>query len=202
MADDHYYHVIAIRPGDRRKSVTNRSEDEVLTQFVIPFVSSGTIKTRWGEKTQSYQILELRVYRTKRAFDRRTGRTLEEAGGATLVEAAHATTRSSSTRHTTGSNSIHSKRAFNKAAPTPWPRHHPPASAPAGSGSRRLEFIPEHLADPSVSVPSEATREVYPHGAGAGDGFSASARAARGRRASLQVELGCLSDRRWPVPRG
>jgi hypothetical protein len=78
MAVDGFYHVIAIRPGDRRKSITNRSEEDVLTDFVIPFVSGGTIKAKWGESTQTYQVLELRIYRTKQAFDRKAGQSLED----------------------------------------------------------------------------------------------------------------------------
>lgn len=78
MATDAYYHVVAVRPGDRRKSVTNRSEDEVLAEFVIPFVSSGTIKASWGDSVHSYQALELRVYRTRTAFDRKVGKSLDQ----------------------------------------------------------------------------------------------------------------------------
>ena len=47
MPANKYYHVVAIRSGDRRKSVVNRTDDEVLAQFVMPFGSSGTIKAKW-----------------------------------------------------------------------------------------------------------------------------------------------------------
>lgn len=77
-ANSMYYHAIAILPGDRRKSIPNKTEDQVLTEYVLPFVSSGTIKERWGAKTQSYQVLELRVYKTKEAWVKKSGIKLDD----------------------------------------------------------------------------------------------------------------------------
>jgi hypothetical protein len=73
-----YYHAVATLPGDRRKSIVNKSEQQMLYDVVLPFVSSGIIKAKWGAKTQSYQVLDLRVYRTPRSWDKRSGTTLEE----------------------------------------------------------------------------------------------------------------------------
>ena len=39
-----YYHAIAILSGDRRKSIVNKSEDRMLTDIVIPFVTSRVIE--------------------------------------------------------------------------------------------------------------------------------------------------------------
>lgn len=73
-----YYHAIAILPGDRRKSIPNKTEEQMLTDFVLPFVNSGTIKARWGAKTQSYQVLELRIYKTKSAWVKKSGDKLDD----------------------------------------------------------------------------------------------------------------------------
>ena len=72
-----YFHAIAILPGDRRKSIVNKTDDEMLAQVVVPFVSTGAVRAKWGAKTQSYQVLELRVYQTDKPWDKRTGIGLE-----------------------------------------------------------------------------------------------------------------------------
>ena len=73
-----YYHVIATLPGDRRKSIPNKTEDQVLTDYVVPYVSTSTIKARWGEKTKAYQVVHMRIYKTDVAWDKRTGQPLED----------------------------------------------------------------------------------------------------------------------------
>jgi hypothetical protein len=73
-----YFHVIATLPGDRRKTIPNKSEEQVLTDYVVPYVSTGTIKARWGDKTKSYQVVHMRVYRTDATWDKKTGQPLEE----------------------------------------------------------------------------------------------------------------------------
>jgi hypothetical protein len=72
-----YYHAIAVLPGARQKSIVNKTEEHILTDIVLPFVSSGFIEAKWGKKTQSYQVLELRIYKTKDSWDRKAGSTLE-----------------------------------------------------------------------------------------------------------------------------
>jgi nucleoside 2-deoxyribosyltransferase len=44
-----------------------------MSTIVIPFVATGVIAAKWGRKTQSYQVLELRIYETKAPWDKRTG---------------------------------------------------------------------------------------------------------------------------------
>lgn len=66
-----YYHAIAVLPGDRRKSIVNKTEAQMLTDVVLPYVSSGVIEARWGAKAQSYQVIDLRIYKTEKAWDRR-----------------------------------------------------------------------------------------------------------------------------------
>lgn len=69
-----YYHAIAILSGDRRKTIENRSDEQMLSQVVLPFVANnGIITAKWGKSTQSYQVLELRIYRTEKTWYRPTG---------------------------------------------------------------------------------------------------------------------------------
>jgi hypothetical protein len=71
------YHAIAVLPGDRRKSIVNKSESQMLTDVIISYVSNGVIQARWGEKTQSYQVIDLRIYKTDKSWDKRDGIALE-----------------------------------------------------------------------------------------------------------------------------
>jgi hypothetical protein len=68
-----YFHVLAALPGGGRKMVVNKTEAEIMTGFIVPFVETSTITTKWGKKTQRRQALELRVYKTNTAFDRKQG---------------------------------------------------------------------------------------------------------------------------------
>jgi hypothetical protein len=67
------FHAIAVLSGNRQKTIPNRSEQQVLSEVILPFVSSGVITAKWGKKTQSYQVLELRIYETKSPWDKRIG---------------------------------------------------------------------------------------------------------------------------------
>jgi hypothetical protein len=67
------FHAIAILSGDRQKTLPNRSEGELMSEVVLPFVANGVITAKWGQKLQSYQVLELPVYETKTAWDKRKG---------------------------------------------------------------------------------------------------------------------------------
>lgn len=66
------FHAIAVLSGNRQKTIPNRSEEQLLSEVVLPFVSRGVITAKWGKKTQSYQVLELRVYETEARWDKRT----------------------------------------------------------------------------------------------------------------------------------
>ena len=72
------YHAIAILPGGRRKSIVNKAEDQMLTDYVIPFARTGVIKARWGSKMQSYQVLELRIYGTRKPWHKASGTPLDK----------------------------------------------------------------------------------------------------------------------------
>jgi hypothetical protein len=58
--------------------VSNKTEAEVMTGFIVPFLETKTITTKWGKKTQRRQALELRVYKTGKAFDRKEGVQFEQ----------------------------------------------------------------------------------------------------------------------------
>ncbi len=58
--------------------VSNKTEAEVMTGFIVPFLETKTITTKWGKKSQRRQALELRVYKTGKAFDRKEGVQFEQ----------------------------------------------------------------------------------------------------------------------------
>ncbi len=68
-----YLHVYAVLAGGAGKLVENKSEAEVLSGFVVPFMRDGTITTTWGSKRQTRQALELRVYQTEQPYSKKTG---------------------------------------------------------------------------------------------------------------------------------
>jgi nucleoside 2-deoxyribosyltransferase len=75
------FHAIAILSGDRQKTIPNRTETELLSEIVIPFVASGVITAKWGDRIQSYQVLELRIFESKEPWDKRKGPLNEQIKG-------------------------------------------------------------------------------------------------------------------------
>jgi hypothetical protein len=73
-----YFHVVAVLPGGQRKTVNNKAEAEVMTGFIVPFLETSTMTTKWGSKTKRRQVLELRVYRTQTRFDKKKGVPFDE----------------------------------------------------------------------------------------------------------------------------
>lgn len=71
------FHLIATLPGGRKKSLYNKSEEQIL-QVVIQFVANGTISANWGSKAQTFQALELRVFETSDVWHKPSGGTLED----------------------------------------------------------------------------------------------------------------------------
>ncbi len=71
------YHAIAVLSGDRKKSLVNKTESQVMTDIVIPYVSNGIITAKWGDTIQSYQALELRIYRTEEPWNKGSGIPLD-----------------------------------------------------------------------------------------------------------------------------
>jgi len=69
------FQAIAILSGNRQKTIPNRSEEQLLSEVVLPFVANGIITAKWGKKKHSYRVLELRVFETT------TARLSSVAGG-------------------------------------------------------------------------------------------------------------------------
>jgi hypothetical protein len=73
-----YYQVQAIMSGNRTKTIINKNESSVLTDIVLPFISSGTLQLDWGKKKHSYQVLEVRIFKTKKIWDKKSGISLDK----------------------------------------------------------------------------------------------------------------------------
>jgi hypothetical protein len=67
------YHAIASLSGGRQKTIPNKTEEQILSQVVLPFVANGVVTAKWGAKTQSYQVLELRIFQTADPWDKKAG---------------------------------------------------------------------------------------------------------------------------------
>jgi hypothetical protein len=66
------YQIQAQLPAGQAKTLSNRSHEEAL-EIVTEFVQDGTITSRWGNKTQTRQAYELRIYETQDRWNRRSG---------------------------------------------------------------------------------------------------------------------------------
>lgn len=73
-----YYQIQAIMSGSRTKTIINKNENSVLTNYVLPYISTGAISLSWGKKKHSYQIRELRIYKTKKIWDKKSGVSFEK----------------------------------------------------------------------------------------------------------------------------
>ena len=73
-----FFHVLALRSRNKTKLVYNRTEAQVLTEFVIPYLQTGTIQTTWGKKTQTVPVADLEVYRTEQRYDKSQGIPFEQ----------------------------------------------------------------------------------------------------------------------------
>jgi len=68
-----FFHVLALRSRTKTKLVYNRSEAQVLKEFVLPYLQTGTIQTTWGKKVQTVPVADLEVYRTEARYDKKLG---------------------------------------------------------------------------------------------------------------------------------
>ena len=66
-----FFHVLALRSRNKTKLIYNRSEAQFLTEFVIPYLQTGTIQTTWGKKSQTVPVADLEVYRTEERYDKK-----------------------------------------------------------------------------------------------------------------------------------
>jgi hypothetical protein len=67
------YQVQAQLPAGQSKTLANRSHEEAL-EIVTEFIRDSTLTSRWGNRTQTRQAYELRVFETEDKWDRRKGR--------------------------------------------------------------------------------------------------------------------------------
>lgn len=72
-----YYHAIAILPGGRKKSIINKTEEQMMTEVVIPFESDRVVTASWGE-TRMYQAVDLMIYKTEKVWDKKSGENFEK----------------------------------------------------------------------------------------------------------------------------
>lgn len=72
------FHATAILSGGRQKSIVNKTEDQMIASYVIPYILNGIIREKWGKEEKSYQVLELRIYKTASPWDKKSGNTLDE----------------------------------------------------------------------------------------------------------------------------
>lgn len=70
------YQIQAQLPAGQSKTLSNRSHEEAV-EIVTEFIQDGTLTSRWGNKTQTRQAYELRIFETEDRWDRRKGK-LEE----------------------------------------------------------------------------------------------------------------------------
>jgi hypothetical protein len=70
------YQIIATLPAGKKKSLSNRSE-EVVISYVVSFLKDKTIAESWGKNPQVYQVLDLRIYETEGVWDRKQDGPLE-----------------------------------------------------------------------------------------------------------------------------
>jgi hypothetical protein len=68
-----FFHVLALRSRNKTKLVYNRTETQVLTEFVLPYLQTGTMQTTWGGKAQTVPVADLEVYRTEQPYDKKRG---------------------------------------------------------------------------------------------------------------------------------
>lgn len=67
------FHAIASLSGGRQKTIPNKTEEQILSQVALPYVASGVVTAKWGNKIQSYQVLELRIFQTTNSWDKKAG---------------------------------------------------------------------------------------------------------------------------------
>ncbi len=66
-----YLHAILTLPGGRQKSIWNKTEEELFSTVVLPYVSNGVVTYKWGKSNQTYQVIDLRVYQTADPWNRK-----------------------------------------------------------------------------------------------------------------------------------
>ena len=73
-----YYQIQAILSGNRTKTITNKTENSALTDFVLPFISNGAIELNWGNNKNTYQVLSDVSLKQKNVWDKKGGIKFED----------------------------------------------------------------------------------------------------------------------------
>jgi len=68
-----FYHVLALRSRNKTKLIYNRTETQVLTDYVIPFLQNGAIQTIWRRKAQVISVADMEVYKTEEPYNKTSG---------------------------------------------------------------------------------------------------------------------------------
>jgi hypothetical protein len=72
------FHVIALRSRNKTKTINNLSETKVLSEYVIPYIQTGTIQTTWGGKEQTFPVADMEIYRTEERYDKKKGVSFDD----------------------------------------------------------------------------------------------------------------------------
>ena len=51
-----YYHAIAMLATGKDAVVVNKSKEEVIASFVVPYARDGVINTKWGGRTMTLTV--------------------------------------------------------------------------------------------------------------------------------------------------
>lgn len=65
------YHAILRLPGDRKKSLINKSQEYIVQEVAIPFKTQGVVSFQWGGKKKTYQVIDVNIYKTSEAWDKK-----------------------------------------------------------------------------------------------------------------------------------
>lgn len=66
------FQLVAALPNGQQKSLLNRTEEQTM-DHVLEFLREQTVTTRWGNRTQTRQAYELRIYETDPYDKKRSG---------------------------------------------------------------------------------------------------------------------------------
>ncbi len=66
-----YFHTVLVLPGARQRYMCNLSEEEAHAQVILPFLNGGIVNYRRGGKTTPYQVVDLRIYKTRESWNKK-----------------------------------------------------------------------------------------------------------------------------------
>ena len=69
-----YYHTVLILPGARQRYLCNLSEDAAHAEVIEPFLNDGVVRYARGGKVTPFQVVDLRIYKTREAWNKKQAR--------------------------------------------------------------------------------------------------------------------------------